>query len=296
MNARRYRLALRARDEQLLQVTMDVVRASHAGLLLHHDLAPRLIARGAYRSPVPPSALAPLLRSDLRFVVTDHSHVSLTVRVIMQAEREQKDCFGSYPEERPQGDWLTAHDDAERRAWGEYLFDRGMEFRWAGRDHLAEAHYRATLMADAGHADAWVHVGNIRFDEGLPAEALRNYLNAESRPHLHRPDYDDDHNQYWADIRHDGQGTFQRDDSRTSYSVLDTGRYRGESGGGKGAHNCRMRREGVSRPEHVPAHVALRFLDRSANHHVQQYFTTWAVIVFMRRGRVRPRSASSPLM
>lgn len=128
MNARRYRLApqrnglpdagaLRARDEQLLQATMDVVRASHAGLLLHHDLAPRLIARGAYRSPVPPSALAPLLRSDLRFVVTDHSHVSLTVRVIMQAEREQKDCFGSYPEERPQGDWLTAHDDAERRAW-----------------------------------------------------------------------------------------------------------------------------------------------------------------------------------
>lgn len=76
-----------------------------------------------------------------------------------------------------------------------------MEFRWAGRDHLAEAHHRATLMTDAGHADAWVHVG-------LPAEALRNYLNAESCPHLHRPDYDDDHNQYLADIRHDGQGTF----------------------------------------------------------------------------------------
>jgi tetratricopeptide (TPR) repeat protein len=191
VTARQYRVALerkgsraigelRARDERLLQAAMDVVRASHAGLLLHHDLVPRLIARGAFRSPVPPGPLAPLLRSDLRFVVTAHGHVSLTARVVMQAEHEQKADFGSYPEERPQGDWLIAQDETERRAWGEYLFNQGMEFRWAGRDHLAEAYYRAALMTDAGHADAWVHVGNIRLDEGLPAEALQNYLTAEA--------------------------------------------------------------------------------------------------------------------
>lgn len=188
---RRYRLSLQrkssqdagtlnARNEQLLQAAMDVVSATHEGLLLHHDLVPRLIARGVYHAFPPPSPLAPLLRSNLRFVVTDHSHVSLTVRVVMQAEREQREIFGSYPEERPQGDWLTAKDEAERRAWGEYLFDQGMEFRWAGRDRLAEAYYRAALMTDPGHADARVHVGNIRLEEGLLEEALENYRTAEA--------------------------------------------------------------------------------------------------------------------
>ncbi len=171
---------LNARNEQLLQAAMDVLRASHTGLLLHHDLVPRLIARGTFRSPAPHNPLAPLLRSDLRFVVTAHGHVSLTVRVVMQAEREQKEHWGAYPEARPQGDWLLAQDETERRAWGEYLFDQGMEFRWTGRDQLAEAYYRAALTTDPGHADAWVHVGNIRLDDGLPEEALVNYLTAEA--------------------------------------------------------------------------------------------------------------------
>jgi tetratricopeptide (TPR) repeat protein len=191
VTARQYRMSLqrkgsqdagelRARDEQLLQDAMEIVSASHEGLPLHHDLVPRLIARDCYRLSLPPSPLAPLLRSDLRVVVTDHSHVSLAVRLVMQVEREQKEYLGSYPEDRPQGDWLTAKDEAERRAWGEYLFDQGMEFRWAGRDRLAEGYYRAALMTDPGHADAWVHVGNIRLDEDLLDEALQDYLTAET--------------------------------------------------------------------------------------------------------------------
>ena len=137
-------------------------------------------ARGFYRSSLPPSPLAPLLRSDLRFLVSDHSHVSLTVRLVIRAENERNAYLGPQADDRPPGDWLTARDEGERRAWGEYLFDQGMEYRWAGRDRMAEAYYRAALMVDPGHADAWVHVGNIRLDEDLLEEALQNYLTAEA--------------------------------------------------------------------------------------------------------------------
>ena len=171
---------LRERDEYLLEEALDVVRASHGGMVLHHDLIPRLVARDVYHSAVPPGPLGRVLRSDLRFVVSDESGAALAVRLVERAEAERKRYTASMMDDHPQGDWLTPRSDDERRAWGEYLFEQGMEYRWAGQDRMAEAYYRAALMVDPGHADAWVHVGNIRLDEGLLDEALQNYLTAEA--------------------------------------------------------------------------------------------------------------------
>lgn len=42
----------------------------------------------------------------------------------------------------------------------------------------AEAYYREALQLDPGHADAWVHLGNRRFEEGLVDEALGHYEQA----------------------------------------------------------------------------------------------------------------------
>ena len=55
------------------------------------------------------------------------------------------------------------------------IFDRGMDHLWTGWSLRAEAYYREALRLDPGHADAWVHLGNRRFDEGRVAEALAHY-------------------------------------------------------------------------------------------------------------------------
>lgn len=171
---------LRERDEYLLEEALDVVRASHEEVALHHGLVPRLVARDVFRSAVPPSPLGRVLRADLRFVVSGETGVALTAKLVERAEAGHKRYAAPVTEGRPQGHWLTQESDDERRTWGEYLFDQGMEYRWAGQDRMAEAYYRAALMVDPGHADAWVHVGNIRLDEGLLDEALQNYLTAEA--------------------------------------------------------------------------------------------------------------------
>ena len=197
--ARRVPTELRERDKYFLEEALDVVRASvvrasvvrasvvrasHEEVALHHGLILRLVARDVYRAVVAPSPLGRVLRSDLRFVVSEQSRVALTARLVERADLENSAEHKRYTDpltdERPQGHWLTPGSDDERRAWGEYLFVQGMEYRWAEQNRMAEAYYRAALMVDPGHADAWVHVGNIRLNEGLLDEALQNYLTAEA--------------------------------------------------------------------------------------------------------------------
>ena len=170
----------RERDEYLMEEALEVVRASHEEVALHHHLIPRLVARDLYRYSVPPSPLGRVLRADLRFVISDDTGATFTARLVERAEAERHPYDNSLTDGRPKGHWLTPESDEERRAWGEYLFDQGMEYRWAEQDRMAEAYYRAALMVDPGHADAWVHVGNTRLDEGLLDEALENYLTAEA--------------------------------------------------------------------------------------------------------------------
>jgi tetratricopeptide (TPR) repeat protein len=88
-----------------------------------------------------------------------------------------------------------------RQAWGRYLFDQGMEWRWAGRNREAVAYYKETLRIDPGHADAWVHVGNVRFEEGHVREALPLYMRAEAAA-LERTIGDPDQYErpFWLDV------------------------------------------------------------------------------------------------
>jgi tetratricopeptide (TPR) repeat protein len=104
----------------------------------------------------------------------------LTERLVAQEESQWPDQAGSFTAPRPRGDRDAPADAAERLAWGEYLFDWGMEYLWSGDDLTAEACYRAALQGDPGHADAWVHIGNLRFDEGLIEEALGHYRRGEA--------------------------------------------------------------------------------------------------------------------
>jgi tetratricopeptide (TPR) repeat protein len=50
-----------------------------------------------------------------------------------------------------------------------------MDHVWAGWPLAAEAYYREALRLDPGHADAWVHLGNLCFEEERVAEALAHY-------------------------------------------------------------------------------------------------------------------------
>jgi tetratricopeptide (TPR) repeat protein len=165
--------AISARNQALADAAEAVLRAGRPPLL-DSELVTRLFARDIYRDPLPPDPLERVLRADLRFIVGEYN-VDLAGKVVDHLEREQEvppDLDGA---PRPQGDRHKARSDTARQAWGEYLFDRGMDHVWVGWSLAAEAYYREALRLDPGHADAWVHLGNLCFEEGLVVEALGHY-------------------------------------------------------------------------------------------------------------------------
>jgi tetratricopeptide (TPR) repeat protein len=165
--------AISARNQALADAAEKVVRAGQPPTA-YFDLIPRLIARDAYRDPLPPDPWRSVLRSDLRFVVHNRN-VFLTERLVNDLEWEMEVPPDVYSVPRPQGDRRKARSEEVRQAWGEYLFDRGMDHLWVDWSLAAEAYYRESLRLDPGHANAWVHLGNRCFEEGLLTEALGHY-------------------------------------------------------------------------------------------------------------------------
>jgi tetratricopeptide (TPR) repeat protein len=165
--------AIAARNQALADAAEAVLRPARMDLPDFY-LVPRLVAHDAYRQPLPPDPWPDVLRADLRFVVGDRD-VNLARKLVDYLEREQAAPADPWASFRPRGDRHKARSEKARRAWGAYLFDRGMDHLWAGWPLRAEAYYREALWIDPGHADAWVHLGNRRFDEGHVAEALAHY-------------------------------------------------------------------------------------------------------------------------
>lgn len=195
VQARRYALSLDRRtmwgDEQqvalvernlaLANTAVEILRTAHLPAA-DFDLLPRLFARAAYCAPLPPDPWDVALRADLRFVV-DEGGISLAERIVGSYERNPEVGADPFASPRPEGRLPTfelkggtqALNEAGWRAWADYLFDRGMDHLWTGWEHVAEAYYKTALRLDPGHADAWVHIGNRRFDEGHLDEALACY-------------------------------------------------------------------------------------------------------------------------
>lgn len=165
--------AVAARNRSLADIAEKILRTGRMDMPGSY-LIPRLIAHGAYHDPLPPDPWEEVLRLDLRFVVGEHS-IDLAEKVVDSLEREIKvpPDMDSLP--RPRGNRHKARSDEARQAWGEYLFGRGMDHRWVNWPWAAEAYYREALRVDPGHADAWVHLGNVRFDEGKLDEAMAHY-------------------------------------------------------------------------------------------------------------------------
>lgn len=166
-------VAIAARNRDLIGAAAELLGASRRSMS-GSWLTTRFIAHSVYCHPLPPDPWADVLRADLRFVVGEHN-VNLTEKVVDYLEQEYPEQYDSDAAPRPWGNRHRTHSDEARQAWGAYLFDQGMEYRWARRSFAAEAYYRETLRLDPGHADAWVHLGNSRFDEGRAAEALACY-------------------------------------------------------------------------------------------------------------------------
>jgi tetratricopeptide (TPR) repeat protein len=165
--------AVAARNRSLADIAEKVLRTGRMDMPESY-LIPRLIAHGAYHDPLPPDPWKEVLRADLRFVLGKYS-IDLAEKVVDYLEREMEVLPNFDGAPRPRGDRRKARSDEARQAWGEYLFDRGMDHRWADWSWTAEAYYREALRLDPGHADAWVHLGNVRFDEGRLTEALAHY-------------------------------------------------------------------------------------------------------------------------
>ncbi len=176
--AQRDEAALAARNRALAEVAAEVLRAGRDALPDFY-LVPRLIARDAYRHPLPPDPLAAVLRADLGIIVGKHG-VSLAAKVVDAAERQIGVPLSSGGAPRPAGQRQRAQTADKRRAWAEYLFDQGMECHWAGWQLEAEAYYREALGLDPGHADAWVHLGNLSVEAEQVADALACYERGEA--------------------------------------------------------------------------------------------------------------------
>ena len=142
-------------------------------------LIPRLIARDAYRHPLPPDPWPDVLRADLRFV-TGKEAATLAERLVNDLERDYAVPPDPHAFPRPRGDRHKARSDKAQQAWAAYLFDRGMDHLWAGWPLAAEAYYKEALRLDPDHADAWVHLANRRFDEARLAEALSLYRRGQA--------------------------------------------------------------------------------------------------------------------
>lgn len=170
--------AIAARNQALADAAEVVVRAGKPPIP-YFDLIPRLIAQDAYRDPLPPDPWESVLRADLRFVVWSGS-ASLAAKMVDSLERDQEVLPDPWITPRPRGNRHKARTEEARRSWGEYLFNRGMDHLWVGFYAAAEAYYREALRIDPGHADAWGHLGNRRFEEGHVAEALGHYERAQA--------------------------------------------------------------------------------------------------------------------
>jgi tetratricopeptide (TPR) repeat protein len=171
--AERDEAGIAARNRQLADEAEAVLRAGHLGMTDSY-LIPRLIARDAYRNDLPPDPLVDVLRADLRFAVGNYG-TSLADRLVDNLEQEYLVAPDLHASPRPRGDRRKARLEAARQAWAAYLFDRGMDHIWVGRSVEAEAYYKEALKTDPGHADAWVHLGNRRFEEDQVTEALSLY-------------------------------------------------------------------------------------------------------------------------
>ena len=165
--------AIAARNEALADVAEMAVRAGKPPTP-HFELTPRLIARDAYQNPLPPDPWEDVLRADLRFLVWRFS-IDLVDRVVGEMEREQHVPHDLRGSPRPRGNRHKAKSDEARQAWGQYLFERGMEHQLAGWDVEAEAYYRDALRVDPGHANAWVHLGGLCLQEGYLVQAKGYY-------------------------------------------------------------------------------------------------------------------------
>jgi hypothetical protein len=172
--------AVRAANQNIADKIEEVLRAGRYHLMLHPDLIPRLIARDAFRGATPPDPLIEVIRQDLRFVIWMGDEIYLAERMVEDLDRNVEVQADPHASPRPGGDWRRATTLEERRAWGAYLFDRGMDHLWVKWDTAAECYYRTALRLDPGHADAWAHLGNLRFGEGRVDEALADYERGEA--------------------------------------------------------------------------------------------------------------------
>jgi tetratricopeptide (TPR) repeat protein len=172
--------AISARNQALAETAAEVLRDARDDLPDFY-LIPRLVARGAYCDPLPPDPLETVLRADLGFVVGRHS-VQLAEKTVQRLERGKEVRADPHAAPRPKGDYRQAvagGGEMQRRAWGEYLFGRGMDHRWVGWNSAAEAYYHEALRVDPGHADAWVHLGILRFEEDRVEDSLACYERGE---------------------------------------------------------------------------------------------------------------------
>ncbi len=166
--------AVAARNRSLADTAEKVLRTGRMDMP-ESFLVPRLFAHGVYYDPLPPDSWEEVLRADLRFIVGKHNSIDLVEKVVDYLEREMQVPPGIDGAPRPRGNRHKIRSDEARQAWGEYLFDRGMDHCWVDWLWAAEAYYREALRVDPGHADAWVHLGNVRFDEKKLAEAIAHY-------------------------------------------------------------------------------------------------------------------------
>jgi tetratricopeptide (TPR) repeat protein len=199
--AERDEAGIASRNQALADVAEHVVLQGRDNMPDFH-LVPRLIGHDVYRDPLPPDPWPQVLRADLRFVVRERRSVYLTSRVVddLEEDGEIPPDPAAYP--RPSGARDKAKTEADRRAWAAYLFDQGMEYRWAGYSVADEAYYQEALRLDPGHADAWVHMGNCRFEEGLVTEALSYYQQAQAAAEERTiGDPDEYPSVFWGDVK-----------------------------------------------------------------------------------------------
>jgi tetratricopeptide (TPR) repeat protein len=178
--AARDEAGMAVRNQALADAAAQVLRDSRDDLP-DYVLIPRLIVQGAYRDSLPPDPLEDVLRADGRFFGGPYD-MQLAEKMVAGLERNMEVRPDPHAAPRPKGDYtlaMTGDDENQRRAWGEYLFDRGMDHRWVGWNAAAEAYYREAVRIDPGHADAWVHLGILRFEEDRVGESLACYERGE---------------------------------------------------------------------------------------------------------------------
>jgi tetratricopeptide (TPR) repeat protein len=198
-HADRDETAIAARNQALADAAEAVLRAGRPDMPDFY-LLPRLIARDAYRHPLPPDPWSDVLRADLRFVAREEA-ATLVEKAVNDLERAYAVAPDPWAFPRPRGDRRKARSGKARQAWGAYLFDRGMDHLWVGWPLQAEAYYKEALRLDPDHADAWVHLGNQRFEEDRVVEALSLYERGQAAAEARTiGDPDQYTSAFWGDV------------------------------------------------------------------------------------------------